>query len=337
MNKVAQAETAAQNAALLSDIFATDEHGIAKRASSPRLKEWFQTYLRNDGVARRAMDPEPISADEFAYTDDSVDPYVIRTFQPYSAGAIGVNYDTGTMQSYMHANKYRIYMLRIFSPVYRIDKIFLEAYRGPLVDVFKDLMMMDVLQKEDKFFVGLSDAMLPAKSAADDMANTGTKRYIELGEEVSTESLAEALKGMALSYQGLSVARCLVQRALWLDIIGKFKAYEQTEGVVEKTLFGNTEMLEENLWGVKWITALSRLLVPYRTMYMYTEPTRLGDFLTYGEAEIFTEVERNIILKMGAQEMIGMNMPNPGAVYRVDFTEGVQDAESWIPSEGSSN
>lgn len=333
MNKVAQAHTDAQNQALLSEIFATDERGIAKRASSPRLKEWFQTYLRNDGVARRVMDPEPISADEFAYTDDSIDPYVIRTYQPYSAGAIGVNYDTGTMQTYMHANKYRIYMLRVFSPVYRIDKIFLEAYRGPLVDVFKDLMMMDVLQKEDKFLISLSNQMLPNKGEVDE--TIGVKRYIELGGDVTAPVLAKALQGMSFSKAGLSVARCLIQRAMWFDLIASFKAYEQTSGVVEKTLFGNTEALEENLWGVKWITALSTSLVPYRKIYMYTEPSRLGDFLTYGEAEIFTEVERNIILKMGAQEMIGMNFPNPAAVFAADLTEG-ESADTWLPT-GSSN
>lgn len=333
MNKTQTAHFEAQNQALLSEIFATDERGIAKRASSPRLKEWFQTYLRNDGVARRIMDPEPISADEFAYTDDSIDPYVIRTYQPYSAGAVGVNYDTGTMQTYMHANKYRIYMLRVFSPVYRIDKIFLEAYRGPLVDVFKDLMMMDVLQKEDKYLIDLSNQMLPEKGAVDE--SIGVKRYIELGGDVTAANLAKALQGMSFSKAGLSVARCLLQRAMWFDLIAQFKAYEQTSGVVEKTLFGNTEALEENLWGVKWITALSTSLVPYRKLYMYTEPSRLGDFLTYGEAEIFTEVERNIILKMGAQEMIGMNFPNAAAIFAVDFTEGAQ-ADTWLPT-GSSN
>jgi len=331
MSKLQDAHFEAQNQALLSEIFSTD--GIQKRASSPRLKEWFQTYLRNDGVARRIMDPEPISADEFAYTDDSIDPYVIRTYQPYSAGAVGVNYDTGTMQTYMHANKYRIYMLRVFSPVYRIDKIFLEAYRGPLVDVFKDLMMMDVLQKEDKYLIDLSNQMLPNKGEVDE--TIGVKRYIELGGDVTAANLAKALQGMSFSKAGLSVARCLLQRAMWFDLIAQFKAYEQTSGVVEKTLFGNTEALEENLWGVKWITALSTSLVPYRKLYMYTEPSRLGDFLTYGEAEIFTEVERNIILKMGAQEMIGMNFPNAAAIFAVDFTEGAS-ADTWLAT-GSSN
>ena len=331
MNKVAMSKIEAQNAALLSEIFATDERGIAKKASSPRLKEWFQTYLRNDGVARRMMDPEPISADEFAYTDDSIDPYIIRTFQPYSAGAIGVNYNTGTMQSYMHANKYRIYMLRIFSPVYSIDKIFLEAYRGPLVDVFKDLMMMDVLQKEDKYFVELSKSMYGnGANKNTKIAAIGVKQDIELGAidpATVTQKFAKALQGMALSTQGLSAARVLLQRALWFDVISGLKAYEQTTGVVEKTFFGNTTALEENLWGVKWISALSTLLIPYGELFIYTEPSRLGDFLTYGEAEIFTEVERNIILKMGAQEMMGMNMPNPYAVFHTAFTGTEQ---SWV-------
>lgn len=338
MNKVAQAKIDAENAALLSEIFAADDHGIYKTASSPRLKEWFQTYLRNDGTARRMMDPEPITADEFAHTDDSIDPYVIRTIQPHSAGAIGVPFDTGTAQAYMHANKYRIYLMRLFTPSYRIDKIYLEAYRGPLVDVFKDLMMMDLLQQEDQQFVDLSEAQLPEKGAVN--PDLGCKQYIDLGPiegagVMSTAKLAKALQGMSLSDQGLSVARCLVQRALWWDIIAELKSYEQTPGLVEKTLFGNTEALEENLWGVKWVTALSRKLVRYRSLYMYTEPSRLGDFLTFGEAAIYTDVEQGIILKMNAHETIGMNMPNPGAVFKVDFTP-TESPDTWL-DEGSSN
>ena len=334
MNKVAQAHVDAENAALLSEIFASDDRGIYKTASSPRLKEWFQTYLRNDGTARRMMDPEPITPDEFAHTDDSIDPYVIRTIQPHSAGAMDVPFDTGSAQAYMHANKYRIYMNRIFSTVYRIDKIYLEAYRGPLVDVFKDLAMMDILQQEDRMFVNLSDAQLPARGVVN--PDLGVKQYINLGGTINTTSLVEALKGMALSTQGLSVARALVQRAMWFDIIGSLKAYEQTEGVVEKTLFGNTEALEEDLWGIKWVTALSTRLIPYRTMYMYVEPARLGDFLTLGEAAIYTDVEQGIILKMNAHETIGMNMPNPGAVFRADFDANAP-AEDWLPDPTSSN
>ena len=52
---------------------------------------------------------------------------MIRTIQPHSAGAMSVNFDTGSAQAYLHANKYRIYMNRLFSTVYRIDKIYLEA------------------------------------------------------------------------------------------------------------------------------------------------------------------------------------------------------------------
>ena len=334
MDKVARANVEADNKTLLSEVLATDDSGMYKKASSPRLREWFQTYLRNDGVGRRMMDPEPIDASEFAFTDDTIDPYVIRTFQPYSAGAIDVPYDTGTAETYMHANKYRIYMLRVMSPVYRIDKIFLEAYRGPLVDVFKDLMMMDVLQKEDVLFRNLADAQLPAKGVVD--PTVGCKRYIELGGNVTTESVFEAVKGMALATNGLSCARTLMQRAMWFDLIKTFKAYEQTTGVVEKTLFGNTSALEEDLAGVKWITALSTKLIPYRKLYMFVEPSRLGDFLTYGEASIYTEVEQGLILKMNAHETIGMNMPNPAAVFAADFTVGAS-ADTWLSDEASSN
>jgi len=333
MNNADRATVAERNKLLLNEIFATDESGVYKKASSPRLREWFQTYLRNDGVARRMMDPEPIDSSEFTFTDDSVDPYVIRTIQPYSAGAVPVNYDTGSAQSYMHANKYRIYMMRIMSPRYRIDKIYLEAYRGPLVDVFKDLMMMDVLQQEDIMFRKLSDSMLPTKGEVD--PNVGVKRYIELGGSITSQSFAKALEGMSLSTQGLSVARCLMQRAMWWELIGTFKAYEQTDSVVEKTLMGNTSALEQDLWGVKWVTALSTRLIPFRKLYMYVEPARLGDFLTYGEAAIYTEVDNGIILTMNAHETVGMNMPNSGAIFAADFTEGAQ-SDSWVDL-GSSN
>ena len=65
-------------------------------------------------------------------------------------------------------------------------------------------------------------------------------------------------------------------------------------------------------------------------MYVFAAPEYLGNFLTYGEASIFTKAEADIWLSTFAHETIGMSMPNRAAAFRADFT-GVQD--SWIDDD----
>ena len=68
-----------------------------------------------------------------------------------------------------------------------------------------------------------------------------------------------------------------------------------------------------------------------KAMYIFAEPQYCGDFVTYGEASIFTNTIDDTWIEMHAHETLGMSIPNAAAVFRADFKGSSQD--SWLDED----
>ena len=326
---MANEKVIARNREIVEGLFAK-EGSLEKNASSEKLQQWAQHYVRQDGFARRLIDPVPVNMEtESVFTDRGRDPYIIRQITPKSAGAISTFWEAGSGGTYMEAGKYRIYLKRIASPYYTIDKIHLLAYRGDLVTIFKDLALMDLLRVEDYDAVTLSDEC--AVNDNETFERLGVNKAINMGGTVGTSELAIALKGMTLARDlGLSPAKCAVHRSMWIEIMSKMNASVHTEQWMEAALVGDTSKFEENLFGVKWLSVLDRDLIDPKEVFIYapTDNNTLGDFVTFQDARMFTKVEEDQWLTFGANQYGGMNFANPDAVFKVTF-EGTSEVQDW--------
>lgn len=311
------------NNRFLDDLFSTD-NGISKTAAAD-LNDWLHTYQRQDGVWRKVLPTTPVTKEEFAEALDTRDPFIIRPIIPKSLGAFTVNFDTGTATYTMYAEKYAIYLQRIMTPKYRIDKIYLTAYKGDLTEIFKDLMLQDVLATEDIMGVTQLNAICGEKHVIN--PEVGIKQYIDGGIDINTENVMYGVKGLVLGTNNLNPAQGLVHRSFWWSLIAAFKAYHQGDRLAEDAILGKTSALEESLCGISWKTALEQSLIPINTMYVLAEPKYCGEFVTYEDATIFTKVDDNIWFETFAHETIGMQFANRAAGVRVDY--GVGPAESW--------
>ena len=314
------------NKQLIQDLFAPTE-AMQKKAAEG-LTRWLRTYQRQDGVFRKIMVPEPITDGEFDVAVETNAPFVIRQIVPHSAGALSVNFDTGTVMENMDAPRYRIYLERIWTPVYKTDKIYLVSFRGSLIDVFHDLMLQDILAQEDMMGMKLVQTAVGEKGVVNPVI--GCKQWIDVGDSITTKSVTYAVSGMTYADNGLNPSQALIHRSFWWELIATFRACDQGPVLAERAVLGDAALLEEKMAGVMWRTVLNRKLVPRRTMYVFAAPEYLGNFLTYGEASIFTKAEADIWLSTFAHETIGMSMPNRAAAFRADFT-GVQDC--WIDDD----
>lgn len=325
--RLSAAAQRAENQEIIDQLFDADV-SIQKKASD-RLSEWLRTYQRQDGIFRKIMPPTPVTDADFDVAVDTNAPFIIRQMVPKSAGAISVNYDTGTFAEEMDAPRYRIFMQRIWTPKYRADKIYLVSFRGSLVDVFHDLMLQDILAQEDQMGVGLCNYAVGEKSVIN--PEIGCRQYINVGASITTQSVQYAVKGMVLGTNNLNPSQALVHRSFWFDLIATFRADTQGRTFTEPTLFGRIGALEERLAGISWKTALDRGLIPMKAMYIFAEPQYCGDFVTYGEASIFTNTIDDTWIEMHAHETIGMSIPNAAAVFRADFKGSSQD--NWLDED----
>lgn len=301
---------------LISDLTSKDE-GIRKQASAD-FNEWLVTYQRQDGVFRKYMPPKPATEDMFAEEFEGRDPVIYRSIQPRSAGAITVNFDTGTISTGMYAKKYKVYLHRAWTPKYRIDKIYLTAYKNDLLGCFKDLSLQDLLNVEDIEGMSMINACVGEKGVVNE--EIGIKQYINVGSVIDVESVTHGAKGLTLSEDLHSPARGLVHRSFWWDLINAFKADAYGDNLAEQAVMGKMTAQEESMCGIRWVTVLDPKLVPEKTAYFSIDSDMCGDFFTYGEAKLFTEVKDDIWFEMFAHETYGMSMPYRGCVVRVDFT-----------------
>ena len=319
------AEHQERNSAFLNDLLSSDA-GISKMASED-INNWLRTYQRQDGVWRKMIPPTPVTSADFGEAVDSREPFIINTIIPKSMGATTVNFDTGTATTSMYADKYQVFLQRIMTPKYRIDKMYLAAYKGDLIAVFKDLSMQDILQTEDYMGISLANATAGKKGVVKEA--TGIKHYVNAGTEIDVNSISFGVQGLTWSTDNINPAQGLVHRSFWWELIGAFKASDVGDRLAEAAIVGKTGVLEESLAGISWRTALDRDLVPARCMYIMAAPEYCGDFLTYEDASVFTKVEDNIWFEMFAHETIGMSMPYGGCLVRVDFDKNADVDSDW--------
>jgi hypothetical protein len=314
-------KTIERNKNFVNDITSNNE-GIRKQASAD-FNQWLRTYQRQDGVFRKLMPPVPVTEEDFAETIETRDPMIIRTMYPRSAGAISTNFDTGTISTGMYTDKYTVYIHRAWTPKYRIDKAYLAAYKNDLLGAFKDLSLQDLLAVEDVEGMSLVNSIVgdiaEGENHGEINEEIGIRQNINLGSVVSPDSITLAVKGLTMSNDNISPAKALVHRSFWYELINAMKADTYGDRLAEQAITGNMKELEENLLGIKWFTCLERKLVPYNTMYIFAGQEYCGDFLTWGEAEIFSELKDGIWFEMFGHEQYGMSMPYSGCVVRANF------------------
>ena len=321
----------AKNANFTKDLLSTDA-SLRKQANAD-LNKWLVTYQRQDGVFRQFVPPTPVENSDFAESLTTRDPHVIRTIKPRSAGAVVTNFDTGTMSTGMYADKYPVFLHRVWTPKYRIDKAYLAAYKGDLLGVMKDLSLQDLLGAEDIEGMSLLHALVGEKNGALN-EDIGIRQYVDCGEVVDQASITHLVEGLTYSLDNLSPAKGMVHRSFWYKLSTVLKADHVGQRIAENAFLGNVTALEESLIGIKWLTVLDRKLIDQNTAYVAADAEFCGDFLTWGDATLFTEVKDGIWVEMFAHEMIGIAFPNRGCVVRGDFGA---PAVSWTDAEISSS
>lgn len=311
-----------QNKNFLAELTSADE-GIRKQASAD-FNQWLRTYQRQDGVFRKLMPPVPVTEDDFAETVETRDPMIIRTMYPRSAGAISTNFNTGTISTGMYTDKYTVYLHRAWTPKYRIDRMYLAAYKNDLLGAFRDLSLQDLLGVEDLEGMSLVNAIAgdiaDGQDAGEINPNIGIRQNINVGAVVNPDNITHAVKGLTLSEDNLSPAKALIHRSFWYELISALKADTYGDRLAEQAITGRMQELEESLLGIKWFTCLEKKLVPFNTMYIFAGDEYCGDFLTFGEAEVFSELKEGIWFEMFAHETYGMSMPYDGCLVRANFT-----------------
>lgn len=284
--------------------------------------EYFRTSIRENGIRRQITPPVQVTDENLDYTEYTDFPVMFVEIEPESAGAMQVSFETGPSNEVIHGYKSRVEFNRIMTPKYSIDKIRLQGYKMPLLDILHDLMLKDLMDVEDSVALAVDDAILgtcetSASGSAQQkqLAELGCRRYVNAGP-MSREALVHLKKGMFATPGHLQPAKYLMNYNTFCDL-GVFTR-DLIGGDLAEDIFVNGVTLTK-LMGIDTIVTTKTELVADDKVYVYADPRYYGGFYTYKDVSMVTDELDDIWLSFFAHETTGFSVVNVAGVCAVEF------------------
>lgn len=296
---------------IMANLYSGDK-GLIKNAALS-VDEYFRTEIRENGIRRQITPPTTVTKEDLSYVEDTDFPVKIVEIAGKSAGAVRVSFETGPSNEVIHGRKTRVEFNRIMTPKYSIDKIRLEGYKMPLLDILYDLMLKDIMDCEDKTAIDVDDFILGTKNANN--VALGAKRYVDAGA-FSREAMVHMKKAMFKLPGHLQVSKYLMNYGTYCDfgIFGR----DDVGGDLSQDMFINGVTLE-TVQGVKTVVTTKSELVPDNKVYIYTDQEYYGGFYIKDDVSMITDEQDDIWLSFFAHETVGMSVVNAAGVAAVEF------------------
>ena len=335
-----------KNDAVLANGLLSDDLMQQKEAAG-KLNRALRIKLRDDGIFRGILPPVAVSEAELDAQVDTDLPAIIREIEPNSAGAVSMPIGGVPMSTYMEIEKYRVEFDTIMSKAYVADTRVLRTTKSDLKGMFYDLMLKDVMDEEDRKFLVSTEYGLRIKAngtlaSSDPYDGSTTKqtdyaatlRYLRTGcagyitaGTWGLDAIQKTAVALPSCSQSLNPAVVLMNNVT----ITKFMTLPQVVvgSIVEDTVINGVS--QKKIGGMNIRTTVKKNLVPNAVAYIYTAPEFLGDFYTFDDVTVSTEV-KNTAFRMFAYETIGGAIKNMAGIAKVKFVNG---ADTDVSTDGS--
>ena len=284
-----------------------------RKSASLAADEYFRTEIRENGIRRQITPPVQVTRENFDKTDTTDIPIMYVDIANKSAGAVQVSFEAGPSNEIIHARRARVEFNRIMTKKYGIDKIRLETYSMPLLDILYDLMLKDIMDVEDAKAISCDNAILGTIDTNN--AALGCRRYIHVGP-VSRAAVSASLKGMPKVKGHLQTAKFVMNQCTFTDFMQLDRLAIGGDAAQDILFNGFTE---SKLGGVPVIVTTKDYLIPDNKVYIYTEPKYYGGFYTYKDVSMVTDEQDDIWLNFFAHEVIGFTIVNAAGVAAVQY------------------
>ena len=281
--------------------------------------EYFRVEIRENGIRRQITPPTTVTKENFDVVEDTDFPVMFVEIAPQSAGAYKVSFETGPQGEVIHGRKSRVEFNRIMTDKYSIDKIRLETYKMPLLDILYDLMLKDIMDTEDEVTMAVDDAICGELNQVNPYMKMA--RYATVGT-MSRGAMVALKKGMMYSpggphEQGLIPTKFLMNNLTHCDF--GILTRDLVGGDLAQEMFINGVTLTK-VNGVDTIVTTKRGFVKNNDVYIYTDPKFYGGFYTYKDVSMIVDEKDDIWLTFFAHETIGASVINQAGVCKASLT-----------------
>lgn len=299
------------------------DHEMIK-AAGLAASEYFRVEIRENGIRRQITPPVTVTKENFDVAEDTDFPIMYVDIAPQSAGARKVSFETGPRGNVIHGKKARVEFARIMTDKYSIDKIRLDTYKMPLLDILYDLILKDIMDVEDKVTLDVDKAICGTVNT--DNKDIGCRRYVTTGP-LSREALVHLKKGMKVTPGNLQPAKFLMNDLTHCD----FGALDRTEvgGDMAQEMFINGVTLTK-IQGIDTVVTTKKDLVPTNDVFIYADPKFYGGFYTYKDVSMVVDEKDDIWLTLFGHETVGASVINAAGVARASLSGSLVDWENSL-------
>lgn len=284
--------------------------------------EYFRTEIRENGIRRQITPPQTVTKENFDPAEETDLPSMIVEIEPNSMGAYMVPFETGPRGGVIHGRKARVEFNRIMTYKYSIDKIRLDTWKMPILDIFYDLLLKDIMDQEDEASFAVDNTIVGANPR--DIVMEGVYRYVNAGP-MSRTSLVHLKKGILVAPGNLKPAKFVMNDLTHCDF-GQFDR-GAVGGDMAQEMFINGVTLTK-VQGVDTIVTSKKNLVGTNDVYIYADPKYYGGFYTYKDVAMVTDEKDDIWLTFFAHECIAMSVVNAAGVAKASFAGEKQEWEA---------
>lgn len=281
--------------------------------------EYFRTEIRENGIRRQITPPTTVTRENFDTVEDTDFPVMFVEIAPKSAGARKVSFETGPRGNVIHGKKARVEFARIMTEKYSIDKIRLETYKMPILDIFYDLMLKDIMDVEDEVTLGVDNDIVGTIDTVND--EMGCCRYVHAGP-LSRDAMVHLKKGMKVAPGNLQPAKFLMNDLTHCDF-GVF-GRDVVGGDMAQEMFVNGVTLTK-VQGVDTVVTTKKNLVKADEVFIYTDPRYYGGFYTYKDVAMVVDEKDDIWLTFFAHETVGASVINAAGVAKALLNGTLKD------------
>lgn len=316
MSATSRQENLLMNRELIDDILSSDI-GVVKKASVSAEKAT-RTQIREEGFQRTILPFEDITNADLDYSGDSELSGVWFELEPDSPAARSIPYDASPNTAFYRAEKYVVFLSIITSEELTKNINELRTYKTDVRQIVNDNVLRDMHTAED---VGLL-------SEVDRLVGSQTLLTTAISREVQHVAMGQAITRLSYKRAKSFLPDRKLPNGIWLmnqrtaqEFIGWDHDEMGGEKAQELALDGLSALESFKMMGIPHIASIKNELVLNGYVYQFAPKDYMGHALRLEDIEVTIKKEYDIV-RMRAQEQIGLSIGNTRSVQKVFFNSG---------------
>jgi hypothetical protein len=301
-------ETASlQGRSVTANFFRKIEAGQVKEAAAA-ADQYIRQEMQGEGIVRRLMPPEPISADRLDRDVETDQPRIIVE-KDKLATATFLPFHGANKQQYFDAPRYPIYFGKTESDRFYKSKFELMTYRNDIRQLLADSCVKALTDAEDKLYFNTWDEIVTANALLQKFTLSGG---LTAGNIVTG---VQKLLNFKIPIGKMAMSKNTFLEALKLDssnVGDEIVAQHYKNGIGD----------EESLWGIPCVTTIKNEIIPDNTIWFFgryapeENANFLGNFVELQEGTLFLKQEADMI-EFYAYGAPGIGIGNTKAAIKV--------------------